>query len=143
MSLYELKQKLMTLKHAVDPLRAATGRLYGGRVPQLTAGLQGYFGDVYEHLHQIHDSIEGLQDMVATAIQVNLGMISLNENETMKKLASWAAILAVPTAVAGVYGMNFKYMPELEWTWGYPVALALMAGIDVALYAWFRRIGWL
>lgn len=142
-ALYELKQKLITLKHAVDPLSAATGKLYGGRVPPLCMGLQEYFADVYNHLHRIHDSIDGIQEMIATAIQVNLGMISVNENENVKKLASWAAIIGVPTAIAGVYGMNFKYMPELDWIWGYPFALGLMVGVDVVLYFWFRRIGWL
>jgi len=142
-ALYELKQKLMTLKHAVDPLRAGTGKLYGGRVPPLCAGLQEYFADLYDHLHRIHDSIDGIQEMIATAIQVNLGMIGVNENENVKKLASWAAIIGVPTAIAGVYGMNFKYMPELDWAWGYPFALGLMVGVDVVLYFWFRRIGWL
>ena len=121
-----LKQKLMTLKHAVDPLMEATGRLYGGRVPQICAGMGEYFRDVYDHLHRIHASIEGIREMLTTAIQVNLGMISLADNEVTKKLAAWAAIIAVPTMIAGIYGMNFEHMPELKWTFGYPLAVALM-----------------
>ena len=81
--------------------------------------------------------------MQTTAIQVNLGMISLNETEVTKKLAAWAAIIAGPTMIAGVYGMNFKNMPELEWAWGYPLTMAAMFGIDVALYVWFKKIRWL
>ena len=142
-ALYALKQKLMTLKHAVDPLMEATGRLYGGRVPQICAGMGEYFRDVYDHLSRIHSSIEGIREMLTTAIQVNLGMISLSESEVTKKLAAWAAIIAVPTMVAGIYGMNFKVMPELDWAYGYVFSLAMMIGVDIALYAWFRKIRWL
>jgi magnesium transporter len=81
--------------------------------------------------------------MQTTAIQVNLGMISLNETEVTKKLAAWAAIIAVPTMIAGIYGMNFKHMPELDWSLGYPVSLAIMFAIDVVLFLWFRKIRWL
>ena len=142
-ALYELKSKLMVLKHAVDPLMEAVGKLYGGRVPQICAGMGEYFRDVYDHLQRLHATIEGIREMLATAIQVNLGMISLNETEVTKKLAAWAAIIAVPTMIAGVYGMNFKHMPELEWEWGYPLAMLAMIGIDVWLYLWFKRIRWL
>ena len=142
-ALYALKQKLMILKHAVDPLMEATGRLYGGRVPQICSGMGEYFRDVYDHLHRIHASIEGIRDMLATAIQVNLGMISLADNEVTKKLAAWAAIIAVPTMVAGIYGMNFKHMPELNWALGYPMALAAMVVMDIYLYYHFRKVKWL
>jgi magnesium transporter len=141
-ALYTLKRQLMELKHAVDPLMDATGKLYGGRVPQLCVGLQDYFRDVYDHLHRIHASIEAIREMLATAIQVNLGMINLSETEVTKKLAAWAAIIAVPTLIAGIYGMNFKNMPELDWTLGYPLALGAMVAIDTVLYFWFRRIRW-
>jgi magnesium transporter len=142
-ALYALKQKLMVLKHSIDPLMEATGRLYGGRVPQICSGMGEYFRDVYDHLHRIHSSIEGIRDMLTTAIQVNLGMISLGESEVTKKLAAWAAIIAVPTMVAGIYGMNFKNMPELDWAWGYPAAVAAMIVIDVWLYFNFKKVKWL
>ncbi len=142
-SLYALKQKLIILKHAVDPLMEASGRLYGGRVPQVCAGMGAYFRDVYDHLYRIHGSIEGIRDMLATAIQVNLGMISLAENETTKKLAAWAAIIAFPTMVAGIYGMNFKNMPELDWVYGYPFAVLTMVLGDVGLFLQFRKVKWL
>lgn len=141
--LYALKQKLMTLKHAVEPLMEAVSKLYGGRVPQVCAGMREYFRDVFDHLQRLHASIEGIRDMQTTAIQVNLGLINLNETEVTKKLAGWAAIIAVPTLIAGIYGMNFKFVPEFDWQFGYPGAIALMVGLDVLLYFWFRRIHWL
>ena len=105
--------------------------------------MQEYFRDVYDHLHRIHTTIEGIRDMLTTAIQVNLGMISLAESEVTKKLAAWAAIIGVPTMVAGIYGMNFKNMPELDWLYGYPLAMVLMIAIDVYLYFKFKKINWL
>ena len=142
-ALYALKQKLMTLKHAIEPLLEAVGKLYGGRVPQVCVGLRDYFRDVFDHLQRLHASIEAIRDMQTTAIQVNLGMINLNETEVTKKLAAWAAIIAIPTLIAGIYGMNFKFMPEYDLAYGYPLALALMAGVDIVLFLWFKRIRWL
>ena len=142
-ALYSLKQKLMQLKHIVDPLMEAVGKLTGGRVPQICAGMREYFRDVLDHLQRLHASIESIRDMQTTAIQVNLGMINLNETEVTKKLAGWAAIIAVPTLIAGIYGMNFKNMPEYDFTYGYPVALVAMLAIDFGLYLWFKRIRWL
>jgi magnesium transporter len=142
-ALYALKQRLVVLKHAVDPLMEATSKLYGGRVPHVCAGMQAYFRDVYDHLHRIDASIEGIRDMLATAIQVNLAMISLAESEVTKKLAAWAAIIGVPTMVAGIYGMNFEHMPELKWVYGYPIAVAVMVAIDLWLYFQFKKVRWL
>jgi len=142
-ALYALKRRLMILKHAVDPLMEAVSKLYGGRVPQICSGMGEYFRDVFDHLQRLHATIEGIRDMQTTAIQVNLGMISLNETEVTKKLAAWAAIIGVPTMIAGIYGMNFKNMPELEWVWGYPVSIAVMAAIDFWLYFQFKKIKWL
>ena len=102
-----------------------------------------YFRDVYDHLYRIHATIEGIRDMLTTAIQVNLGMISLSESEVTKKLAAWAAIIAVPTMVAGIYGMNFKHMPELDWELGYPISIAIMIAVDVYLYVRFKKTRWL
>jgi magnesium transporter len=142
-ALYSLKQKLMMLKHVVDPLMEAVSKLSGGRVPQICAGMREYFRDVYDHLQRLHASIEGLRDMQTTAIQVNLGMINLNETEVTKKLAGWAAIIAIPTLIAGIYGMNFKNIPEYDWQYGYYISLASMVGFDVLLYLWFKKIRWL
>ena len=142
-ALYGAKQELMTLQHAVRPLLEAVGKLYGGRVPQVCAGMQEYYRDVYDHLVRINQSIDSLREMVTTAISVNLSMITLKENETTQRLAAYAALVAVPTMIAGVYGMNFKHMPELDWSFGYPLAVGLMGVIDGYLFYRFRKAGWL
>jgi magnesium transporter len=142
-ALYALKQKLMTLKHAVGPLTEAVGRLFGGRVPPATVGLGEYFRDVYDHLIRLNQSIESLRDMVTTATAVNVSLISLQESEVTKRLAAYAALVAVPTLIGGIYGMNFQHIPELHWQFGYPLALAVMIGIDAFLFWRFRRAGWL
>ncbi len=142
-SLYALKHRLMVMRHAVEPLIEAIHKLYGGRVPPVCQGTQDYFRDVYDHLLRVSQQLDGLRDMVITAMQVNLSMISLSENETMKRLAAYGALVAVPTMIAGIYGMNFKNMPELDWTFGYPLAIFLMFGLDALLFLKFRRTGWL
>ena len=142
-ALYAIKQKLMVLKHAVGPLHEAVGRLYGGRVPAVCAKTEEYFRDVGDHLLRLNQSIDSLRDMVITALSVNLSMITIGENETVKRLASYAALVAVPTMIAGVYGMNFKHMPELDWIWGYPFAVGLMVVIDAYLFWRFRKAKWL
>jgi magnesium transporter len=141
--LYQLKRKALVLRHAVLPLLEAIGRLHGGRVPALVAETQDYFRDVHDHLIRIGGRLDAIRDTVATAIQVNLSMVSIDESEVNKRLAAWAAIFAVFTAFAGVWGMNFKYMPELEWKWGYPMALVAMVGVCLYLYRRFRKAGWL
>ena len=142
-ALYGLKRKLMVLDRATSPLLEVAGKLHGGRVPPICAGLDDYFRDVYDHLLRLKQSIDSLRDMVATAINVNLSLITVSETEVTKKLAAYAALAAVPTMIAGVYGMNFEHMPELGWIWGYPFALALMAGIDFYLAYRFRKAKWL
>ena len=142
-ALYALKQKLMTLKHAAGPLLETTGKLHGGRVPEICAGTQDYFRDVYDHLLRINQMIDSPREMVTTAISVSLSLITIQENETTKRLAAYAALVAVPTMIAGVYGMNFEHMPELKWAWGYPFAVGLMAAIDAWLFWRFRKAKWL
>jgi len=141
--LYGLKRRLMTLKHAAAPLMEDVGKLYGGRVPQLCIGTQEYFRDVYDHLSRINAAIENIREMLATAITVNIAMISLSESEVTKRLAAWGALITVPTLIAGIYGMNFDVMPELKWAFGYPYALVLMFGIDLILFWRFRRAEWI
>jgi magnesium transporter len=142
-ALYGLKQKAMVLKHAVAPLLEASGKLHGGRVPQCCTGTQEYFRDIDDHLFRINQSIDGLRDMVTTAMSVNLSLITSSENEVTKRLAAYAALVAVPTMIAGVYGMNFEHMPELHWSLGYPLTVAGMAAIDVWLFWRFRKAKWL
>lgn len=142
-ALYSAKRKLTVLKHATEPLLEATAKLFGGRVPQLCIALQDYFRDVYDHLLRLNQAIDSLRDMVNTGISVTISLISIQEHAVTKRLASYGALVAVPTLIAGVYGMNFHNMPELNWIWGYPLALLLMGGIDIYLFYRFRQAKWL
>jgi magnesium transporter len=141
--LYDLKRKVMTMRHAVAPLLDAIGKLHGGRVPAVCANSQEYFRDVHDHLARINGILDSIRDTIATAIQVNLSMIALDEGEVNKRLAAWAAIFGVLTAFAGIWGMNFEFMPELKWKFGYPVALVAMFSVSYYLYRRFRKAGWL
>ena len=141
--LYSLKRKLMVLKHAVAPLLEGVSKLFGGRVPALCKSTQEYFRDIYDHLVRLNQSIDAQRDMVVTAMSVNLALISTSENETTKRLAAYGALLAIPTMVAGIYGMNFRHMPELEAAWGYPLVMLAMAAVDLYLFRRFRRARWL
>jgi magnesium transporter len=142
-ALYEMKHKLMVVRHAVEPLIEGVHKLYGGRVPQVCAGTQAYFRDVYDHLLRVSQQLDGLRDMVVTALSVNLSMITLEDNKVTKRLASYAALIAVPTLIAGIYGMNFKKMPELEWVFGYPMAIFLMVSADIWIYSKLRKARWI
>jgi len=141
-ALYGLKRKLTRLEHASVPLLEVTGKLYGGRVPPTCVNLQDYFRDVHDHLSRLEQSIDHLRDMVTTAISVNLSLVTLQENEIVKRLAAYASLVAVPTLIAGVYGMNFDYMPELRMRWGYPMALTMMVAADGYLVYRFKRAKW-
>lgn len=141
--LYSLKRELTTLQHAVRPLLEATGKLQAARVPPVCVGMQEHFRDVHDHLSRINQSIDSLREMVTAAMSVNLSLISLAENETTKRLAAYGALVAVPTLIAGLYGMNFRYMPELSWVLGYPTALGIMIALDAWLFFRLRRARWL
>jgi magnesium transporter len=141
--LYDLKRKALVLRHAVAPLTDAVGRLHGGRVPALASDTQDYFRDVHDHLYRIGASLDAMRDTIGTAIQVNLSMVAIVESDVNKRLAAWAAIFAVFTAFAGVWGMNFEAMPELHWKYGYPLAVGIMVAVCGYLYYRFRKSGWL
>lgn len=142
-ALYALKQKLMVIRHAVAPLAEGVSNLSGSRVPSMCGGMREYFRDIYDHLQRLNQTIESERDTVSTAISVNLSMIQLQENDTMKRLAAYGALVAVPTLIAGIYGMNFDYMPELQWRYGYAATLVLMVGIDGYLFYRLRKAKWL
>ena len=105
--------------------------------------MQDYFRDIHDHLVRLNQAIDNLRDTVTTVTSVNLALITLQESEVTKRLAAYAALVAVPTMVAGVYGMNFKNMPELSWLYGYPLALVIMIVIDGYLFYRFRKAKWL
>ncbi|MFN0183806.1 MAG: magnesium and cobalt transport protein CorA [Aquabacterium sp.] len=141
--LYELKRRITVLRHAVAPLHEAAGKLHGGRVPPVCIGAGEYFRDVHDHLARLMLAIDTIRDTIVTAIQVTLSMVTIEEGETTKRLAAWAGIFAVATFFVGVWGMNFEHMPELKWTYGYPLALVTICGA-CGFVAWrFRRAGWL
>jgi magnesium transporter len=141
--LYQLKRKVIVLKHAVTPLLEAVGKLDGGRVPAVVVNTKDYFRDVHDHLYRINASVDSIRDTIATAIQVNLSMVAIDEGEVNKRLAAWAAIFGVATAFVGVWGMNFQVMPELKWKYGYPVAILVVTTVCSYLYYRFRKSGWL
>ena len=142
-ALYGLKQKLGIFRHAVAPLLEAVNNLYGARTPKVCAEMKDYFRDISDHLQRLNQTIESIRDTIATAIAVNLSMISLQENETMKRLAAYGALVAVPTLIAGIYGMNFTNMPELGWKYGYLVTMGIMIAVDAYLFYKLRRARWL
>ena len=141
--LYDLKYRLMVVRHAVEPLIDVLHKLYGGRVPSMCVGVQEYFRDVHDHLLRVSQQLDGLRDMLVTAMSVNLSTVNMATTEITKRLAAYAALVAVPTLIAGIYGMNFKFMPELQQPWGYPLALGIMVAIDSFLFWRFRKAKWL
>ena len=105
--------------------------------------IQAYFRDVHDHLLRVHEQLDSLRDLRTSVLQANLAQVTVRQNEDVRKISAAVAILAVPTMIAGIYGMNFKHMPELGWGAGYPLALTLMLVICTLLYRGFRRAGWL
>jgi magnesium transporter len=141
--MYRLKRKVSQLKHAVTPLMEAVSRLYSVRVPVVCENCSDDFRDVYDHLLRLNGKLDSIRETITIAIQVNLALITLDQTEVSKRLAAWAGIFAVVTAFAGIWGMNFHNMPELEWKFGYPAALGLIAATAALLYWRFRKARWL
>jgi magnesium transporter len=141
--IYSLKRDLVGLKRAVSPLVDVCNRLVRFDRALVPEDTRLYFRDVYDHVIRINDTVDNLRELLTTALEANLSLVSVRQNEVMKQLAAWAAILAVPTAIAGIYGMNFEFMPELRWRYGYAAVLAAIAATCGLLYARFKRAGWL
>ncbi len=141
--LYQLKRDIGIVRHAVAPLIDAVHKLFSGRVPAVCENNREYFRDVFDHLLRMNGQLDTLRDTIGTAIQVNLAMVAIEESVVNKRLAAWAGIFAVISAFAGIWGMNFKNMPELEWHYGYPLALGTITIVCVILYRQFKKSGWL
>lgn len=141
--IYHLQRDLLATKQAVTPLIDVSAHLTRVNSDLIPPDSRPYFQDVHDHVVRISELIDNLQQLSHTALESNLALISVSQNDDTKRLAAWAAILAVPTMIAGLYGMNFKYMPETEWAWGYPITLVAMMIACVLLYRWFRRLSWL
>ena len=141
--LYQLKRELMSLRKAVSPLEVPLQRLANRQVDVVPAAMRSYFRDVEDHAIRVRDQVGGLDELLTSILQASLARTSQADNEDMRKISAWAGIIAVPTAIAGIYGMNFRYMPELDWRWGYPLVLLIITVSCVLLYRGFRRNGWL
>jgi magnesium transporter len=141
--IYELKRDLLALRHAVAPVIDMANRLMRFDLPVIDKDTHPYFRDVLDHAIRVNESVDYLRELLDSALESNLLLASLDQSEITKKLASWAAILAVPTAVAGIYGMNFEFMPELRSPFGYPAALAGIFLVCGLLYWRFKRVRWL
>ncbi len=140
---YELSRQVIVFDRAAKPLTAALERLIEEDAQGADVEIRRYLRDVHDHLLRVTAQVDSLRQLLSSIIGVNLALLAIGQNNQTKKISAWAAILAVPTIVAGIYGMNFRYMPELRWIFGYPYALGLMALVSVALYLIFKRAGWL
>jgi magnesium transporter len=141
--IYRLRREVLTFGRAVAPLRQPLRELSAPNVHDIDPELVPYFRDVADHASRVVDQIEAFGVLLNGVLQANLTQVSVRQNEDMRRISAWVAIIAVPTAVAGIYGMNFEHMPELGWRFGYPGVLLLILVVCVALYVRFRRIGWL
>jgi magnesium transporter len=138
-----LKRELAEMRRAVNPLREPMKRFATASVPLVTQEAAPFFRDVADHLIRVSENIETLDSLLSTAFDAHLARITVEQNEDMRKISAWVAIAAVGTLVAGIYGMNFRHMPELLWRFGYAYALGLMLVAAVVLYRFFKKSGWL
>jgi len=140
---FELRHELLLMRRAVLPLQEVCNGLIRFDVTLIAPEMRAYFRDVQDHVIRVVESIDNLRELLKGALEANLLLASVQQNDVTKQLAAWAAILAVPTAIAGIYGMNFKYMPELDYPAAYPIVLTFIAGLCGYLYYRFKRSGWL
>jgi magnesium transporter len=141
--IYHLKRQLMEVKRAVSPLIEICNRLMRFDLKVIPEDTQPYFRDIYDHVVRINEMVDNARELLGTALDANFSLISISQNDVSKRFAGWAAIIGVPTMIAGIYGMNFEHMPELHWAFGYPLALAFTFGSALVLYFVFKRSGWL
>jgi magnesium transporter len=141
--IYFLKREVIEFHRAVFPLLAPLEALERGAYPQIDDELRRYFRDVADHARRADEQVNSQRELLTSILEANLALLSVHQNEVVRAISAWAAIIAVPTFFASIWGMNFTHMPELDERWGYGVALALMAVAIVALHRFFRRINWL
>jgi magnesium transporter len=141
--IYRLKRDLLGLRRAVSPLVEVCNRLMRSDNALIPDDTRPYFRDVYDHVIRLNETIDAQRELLTTALEANLSLMTMSQNEHMKRLAAWAAMIAVPTMIAGIYGMNFHHMPELGWQYGYYVSLGTMVAACAGLYVGFKRSGWL
>jgi magnesium transporter len=141
--IYRLEREVLEMQRAVRPLAAPVDRLARGHFDLVSPEMRDYFRDVHDHLLRVASRVEGFRDLLGSALQANLTQVTVRQNADMRRISAWVAILAVPTMIAGIYGMNFRHMPELGWRYGYPAVLVVIAVACGLLYRAFRRAGWL
>jgi len=141
--IYELNRELTTLRRAVGPLRTPMQRFAQAEINGVSADAAPFFRDVADHLARVGDAVDSLDNQLSSVFDANLSRIGVQQNDDMRRMAAWAAIAAVITVLAGVYGMNFANMPELDWSFGYPLVVLVMVGVSAALYRKFKKSGWL
>lgn len=145
--IYQLKRELMELRRAVIPMSRPMALLGSPGPdlvgPDLSSGIRELFRDVEDHLARVAEQVNAYDELLGAVLAATLAQIGIQQNDDMRRISAWVAIVAVPTMIAGIYGMNFTHMPELQWTFGYPLALVVMVTACVLLYRAFRRTGWL
>jgi magnesium transporter len=141
--IYRLKREVLDFNRAAAPLVEPTDRLAKGHYALVHPEVRAYFRDVNDHLIRVHEQLESYRDLLTSILQANLAQITVRQNDDVRRISAIVAIVAVPTMIAGIYGMNFEHMPELTWTFGYPLVLAVMLALCAVLYRFFRRAGWL
>ncbi len=141
--LYEMKRQLLLLRNAVVPLIDVCNALVRFHTNIIPRESRVYYRDIHDHVLRIIEAVDNMRDMVTAAMQVDLALVTVGQNEIVKKLAGWGAILAIPTMVFSLYGMNFRNMPELEWPWAYPTSLAFVVGACIFLHRQFKKVDWL
>jgi len=141
--IYRLKRQILEFHRATAGLIEPLDLLVRNRVPVDTEPLAEYLRDVQDHARRVDQQVDAHRDLLTSVLQANLAQVGIRQNEDARRISAWVAIAAVPTLIAGIYGMNFDHMPELHTPWGYPLALLVMVGICVSLYRGFRRSGWL
>lgn len=140
---YELKRELLEVKQVITPLIDICDKLMRFNMKLIPEDTRPYFRDVYDHALRIKEMLDNTRDLVTAALEANFSLTSISQSEVSKKFAGWAAIIGVPTMIAGIYGMNFEAMPELHWHYAYPVVLIVTFGLCIVLYVFFKRSGWL
>jgi magnesium transporter len=141
--IYGLNRELTTMRRAIDPLEGPMQRLADAKVPGVAEGVAPFFRHVSDHLARVGDALDALDNLLSSAFDANLSRIGVQQNNDMRLMSAWAAIFAVVSVIAGIYGMNFTNMYELEWSFGYPAALALMLGLGIWLHHRFKQSGWM
>jgi magnesium transporter len=141
--IYNLKREVIEFRRGVRPLIEPMARLASGLVPRVDDKLHPFFRDVADHAVRVSEQVDGFDDLLTSVLNANLAQVGVQQNADMRRISAWVAIVAVPTMIAGIYGMNFEHMPELRWRFGYLLAVGVMVVSCVGLYRAFKRSGWL